>query len=231
MQYQYIFFDCMETIVDLYELPSCMDYAGWTYYGSGMEEYWTGFSQFMEHYDRARQQLALIYAINQDYEMYERIRFTVEYNDKIDTSRKDMIAKKLYQNFWKTYRSKCYVDAGKRAVLKALSEQYRLAVVSNFKVRNGIEELLMMGGVRELFDFLIISINQGWRKPDQCIYQSAIAKAGCTLDEILFIGDDFENDYILPKKMGMDALLYNPSTNHPEAASFRNFKELELLLL
>ena len=44
---KYIFFDCMETLVDLHELPSSSDYARWAFQGSGVEGYWRDFEDFL----------------------------------------------------------------------------------------------------------------------------------------------------------------------------------------
>lgn len=44
---KYIFFDCMETVIDLTELPTVNDYAYWTYHNSGVEEYWEDYNDFL----------------------------------------------------------------------------------------------------------------------------------------------------------------------------------------
>ncbi len=47
---EYLFFDCMETLVDMDNLPETKDYASWSYHGSGVEKYWDDFNHFCEHY-------------------------------------------------------------------------------------------------------------------------------------------------------------------------------------
>lgn len=51
---KYLFFDCMETLVDMDNLPETKDCALWSYYGSGVEKYWDDFDHFYKHYINAR---------------------------------------------------------------------------------------------------------------------------------------------------------------------------------
>jgi putative hydrolase of the HAD superfamily len=46
MGVEYIFFDCMETLIDLHKLPVAEDYAMWAYRGSGVESLWQDFDSF-----------------------------------------------------------------------------------------------------------------------------------------------------------------------------------------
>jgi len=227
MQPKYIFFDCMETIVDLYELPSRSDYAAWAYYNSGVEDLWSDFDEFLSHYIKARENLFRKYASENEYDFYERIKLTVDYNDKIEEKNKRGITQKLYQHYWITYRSKCYIESGKKEALEELSKTYRLAIVSNFKMKGGIEELLTRAGVRNLFDFLLISIDYGWLKPYKGIYQEAMIQAVCLPEEIIFVGDDYENDYMTPRSLGMKAILYDPRNHYSEENSVTQFSMLK----
>ncbi|MGB4661895.1 MAG: HAD family hydrolase [Mobilitalea sp.] len=227
MQPKYLFFDCMETIVDLYDLPSRSDYAAWAYYNSGVEDLWSGFEEFLSHYIKARDNLFRIYESNKEYDFYERLKLAVDYNDRIKEKNKRAITQKLYQHYWVTYRSKCFMEPEKKEALEELSKNYSLALVSNFKVKGGIEELITRAGVNKLFDFLTISIDYGWLKPYKGIYLEAIRQADCKPEDIIFIGDDYENDYITPKSLGMKAILYDPKNHYSEEDSITHFSMLK----
>lgn len=203
---RYMFFDCMETIVDLHELPSKSDYAFWAFSGSGAEHYWTSFDAFYKKYETAANEIDSSLCLHQDYEMVQRLERVVEQTDTISRSRKNQVTGSLYDRYWKTYKSKCYIKEENRQTLVRLSKKYKLAVVSNFKVKDGIEELLNINGVFGLFDFVVTSVRCGWRKPDSRIYEFAVEKAGCRPEQILFFGDDYEYDYIVPRRMGMKAI-------------------------
>ncbi|MBH1940820.1 HAD family hydrolase [Mobilitalea sibirica] len=224
---KYIFFDCMETLVDMVELPTSRDYAYWTYEGSGVEQYWLDKEEYWLQYKKAQEELLACYDVNEDYEICHRIRLTVENNTRIDRERKDIVAQKLYRNYWNNYRAKCYVNPDKKQALKELSQEYQLAVVSNFKVKEGIQELLESHDIREFFDFVIVSVDCGWRKPDKRIYEEAMKLAGCNEEEILFVGDDYENDYVIPRKLGMKAVYYDVGEKYRDCDTFSNFLSLK----
>ena len=78
-----------------------------------------------------------------------------------------------------------------------------MGVVSNFMIMGGIEEMLEMHGIREYFEFVVTSVEEGWRKPHPAIYSKALEYAGVTPEEVIFVGDDFLNDYTTPFELGM----------------------------
>ncbi|UNK16371.1 HAD family hydrolase [Paenibacillus sp. N3/727] len=203
-----IFFDCMETIVDLFELPTSSDYARWTYANSGVEHYWHNFDDFLEKYNIAKKSLSDSCDTYQEYELKQRIEVVVNTTESIKQDKKE-VTNRLYDNYWNTYKSKCFIKEEVRVAVLQLKEKYRLAIVSNFMVMNGIEELLIKTNMRNNFEFIVSSIGFGWRKPDPRIYKYAIDNSGCEAQEILFIGDDYENDYVAPRKSGMNSLWLN----------------------
>jgi putative hydrolase of the HAD superfamily len=232
---KYIFFDCMETIVDLYELPVESDYALWAFSGSGVESYWNDFDEFLMKYLDAKREHIRLLKPNQEYEMMKRLELVVARTDTISSISKMQVTKKLHKQFWTVYKSQCYVSDDIKRGLPALSERYKLAAVSNFMIQDGIEELLQLNEVNRFFDFVVTSIRVGWRKPSPKIYQVALHYAGCTPEQILFIGDDYENDYLAPRRMNMKSLFfereYKGDYTEPGIDKINNFNELQSLLL
>ncbi len=51
-------------------------------------------------------------------------------------------------------------------------------------------------------------------KPNLIAYETSIASYNPK--EVVFIGDDLENDYISPRKFGYDAILYDKKDNYPK---------------
>ncbi|MFP4698624.1 MAG: HAD family hydrolase [Eubacteriales bacterium] len=228
---KYIFFDCMETIVDLYELPTQSDYALWVFSNSKLEHYWNGFDDFWQKYSWCRKNISSCLQEHQEYEMKRRIESVVNMTDSINLEIKADITKKLYMHYWKTYKSQCYIKPEIKEVLSQLISKYKLGVVSNFMVKNGIEELLEINGVSDYFEFIITSINIGWRKPNSKIYKSAIENSGCPVEKIIFVGDDIENDYFAPRRMGMQSIFLDKEGLEVNVERVRDFKELEAKLL
>jgi putative hydrolase of the HAD superfamily len=225
----------METIVDLHELPSENDYALWSFSGSGVEEYWADSNDFLLKYLDSKRELNNRMKLNQEYEWIKRLEGVVEKTETIPSSSKHQAAKQLYDHFWLTYKSKCFIKEEVLAVLSVLAKHYKLAVVSNFMIQDGIEELLQLNQADRFFDFVITSINSGWRKPSPLIYQAALQHAGCQPEEILFVGDDYENDYVLPGRVGMKVIFLEKDYKNKDQGAgvdkINNFSQLNDILL
>ncbi|NLB01450.1 MAG: HAD family hydrolase, partial [Methanomicrobiales archaeon] len=54
--------------------------------------------------------------------------------------------------------------------------------------------------------FVIFSSDLGYQKPDARIYAAALGKMELPARDVLFIGDNTENDVDAPRRFGMQAL-------------------------
>ena len=102
----------------------------------------------------------------------------------------------------------------------------RLGVLTNFPPH--LEETLEKHGLRRTFDFLVVSSLVGLEKPDPAIFQLAIAEAGCPKEEILYIGDDLDDDIRGAQAVGLTAILIDRNDRWPEAEcpKIRSLSEL-----
>lgn len=86
---------------------------------------------------------------------------------------------------------------------------YRLAVISNVAspylaaYKNFAFDLLL--------DYQIFSCEKGFSKPSEKIYNEILKHAGCDFEkigykDIMMIGDNYTNDFLVPKSLGMQAL-------------------------
>jgi putative hydrolase of the HAD superfamily len=231
-QVQCVLFDCMETLIDLKELPTIREYALWAFEGSGQEHYWAGFDEFFESYKEAREKISNCLPQYKEYEIWERLKYVTRL--KLNGARNTevcQVSSHLMDNFWHTYVSMVYVRNEVKTVLAHLSESRRLGVVSNFMVEDGIEQLLKQHGIFDYFDFVVTSIRVGWRKPHPEIYRVSIEKAQVDPGNILFLGDNYECDYLGPKKMGIRSLLLDRKGNFLDGTDrINNFFELLSLI-
>lgn len=229
---KYILFDCMETIVDLRQLPDLREYAFWGFNGSGVEELWGDFDEFFRYYLLARSDISSRLHENQECEMFERFLYVARLSfPDLPVSRIEYAANKLNCNYWENYKAVCYVKEDVSAVLPRLAERYRLGIVSNFMVRDGIEELLEINGVHKYFDVVVTSIKEGWRKPHPAIYEAALERLGASAGETAFAGDDYMNDLVTPAELGMRAIFLDRYGKHPEVdCRIADFNELLRLL-
>ncbi|MCX5384267.1 HAD family hydrolase [Streptomyces sp. NBC_00083] len=66
---------------------------------------------------------------------------------------------------------------------------------------------LRTAGIADCFDALVLSSTLGLRKPDPRFYAAVTRAAGCPPEDILFVGDNPENDATAPHAFGMSAVL------------------------
>ncbi len=213
MPYKWLFFDCMETLVDFEPVPGSADYAAWAFHGSGVEDFWNGFSQFHSFYLEADHHLSKSNEHHAEWSTLERFRNICNITLRIAPNQIESVARQLETNFFRTYRLKCIILGDVKKALPGLSNHYQLAVVSNFKIENGVRDILTQFELLDYFEWVLTSFEVGWRKPNRIIYNNALELACAKPEEILFIGDDLENDVKTPKSMGMDAILLNRRSN------------------
>lgn len=228
----YLFFDCMETLIDMHNLPTPKDYALWAYKGSGAEELWGDPDEFIRYYWLAKKELAARLPEHAEYEMRDRFLYVIRSSlPDLPEPIVERTADKLYVNYWRNYKAECFVRDDVKRALDKLSNSYKMGVVSNFMVRDGIEELLRMTGIDHYFSFVVTSVGEGWRKPHPDIYGKALQLSGVGTDRVIFIGDDYINDYAYPASIGMKAVLLDRYERRPDLPDrVRDFDELALLL-
>jgi len=91
----------------------------------------------------------------------------------------------------------------------------KLGIGSNYDNRlwpvlDGFPELT------RLLDHVVISAAVGVRKPGAGFFQHAAQLVGCSVEEMLFVGDDYDNDYLGATAAGLSALLLDPHNRYPD---------------
>lgn len=81
----------------------------------------------------------------------------------------------------------------------------KTGVVSNGQRVFSEREMRALGLYGRL-GFVIFSSDLGYQKPDPRIYAAALGRMGLSAPDILFIGDNAENDVDAPRRFGMQAL-------------------------
>jgi len=203
----------METVVDVLEKPDMRLYAYWAYAGCGYESFWGSFDAFLDSYIKVKAELEKCLNAFEEFDLFKRFGHMVKQLTD-DSSIIENVTKAVSKNYWRNYKSNCIVFNNVKSCLAELHEGYKLGIVSNFAVEDGIEELLEINGIGKYFDFVVTSIKTGWKKPHFKIYDTALELAKVTKEEILFVGDDYVCDYEGPKKYGFDAVLLDKDCNH-----------------
>jgi len=91
-----------------------------------------------------------------------------------------------------------------RRLLDIFSTQ-KTGIVSNGQ-RVFSEREMRALGLYDRLGFVIFSSDLGYQKPDPRIYTVALGRMGLSASDVLFIGDNPENDVAAPRKIGMRAL-------------------------
>ena len=92
--------------------------------------------------------------------------------------------------------------------LSRLSEEgYRLGVISNWD--KTAVPLLDLHGLTPLFENIIISSEVGFEKPDTEIFKIALDRASVSVEDCLYVGDNYYDDGIGSRKAGMDFVIIN----------------------
>lgn len=97
-----------------------------------------------------------------------------------------------------------YPDADK--VLRTLRERgYRLGIIASQPL--GSEQRLARFGLRDYFEVICSSAEEGVAKPDPELFRRALTRAGCAPADAVMIGDRTDNDVAPAKALGMQTVL------------------------
>lgn len=93
-------------------------------------------------------------------------------------------------------------------VLRELSQQYKLAALSDAQSAWALPEMQAVG-IADYFRPIIISGDFGYRKPDSRIFLSAIDGLGVPAENILFVGNDMYRDIYGASRLGMKTVFFS----------------------
>jgi putative hydrolase of the HAD superfamily len=131
----------------------------------------------------------------------------------------------LFRMHFKTTFYPCVED-----VLKQLSTQYRLAVLSN-TMSDTPRIVLQEKGLIGYFDLVVCSSDLGIRKPDPRIFQYVLDKLGVAAGEAVHVGDEVETDVAGATEAGIRAILVKRSEDSAwSGPTIRSLRELPRML-
>lgn len=119
---------------------------------------------------------------------------------------KEMFFEDLYKRFQDKNVWQIFPDA--ISTLTELKNRgFILAVASNWDSR--LPALLADLKLDSFFDHKFISFELGTAKPDELFFLTALKRANLRPNEVVHIGDDQENDFESPTKLGIRSFLIN----------------------
>jgi HAD superfamily hydrolase (TIGR01549 family) len=87
---------------------------------------------------------------------------------------------------WQTHIS---LDPDTIPVLKALKQNKKIGLVSNFDHPHHVRNVLAQYGLDLFFDTIVISSEVGVKKPDPAIFSLALQQTGLLQNEVIYVGD------------------------------------------
>jgi putative hydrolase of the HAD superfamily len=109
--------------------------------------------------------------------------------------------KKETQPYWLPY------EETERVLAALKRESIGLGVISNWD--QTARDVLRTAGLEEFFDHIVISSEVGQQKPDRAIFHTALAQAGVTPEECFYVGDNYYDDALGCREVGMRPLIVN----------------------
>ena len=99
------------------------------------------------------------------------------------------------------------------------SQGLRLGLASNFDRR--LHRIIAGHESLKRLHPIVISSEVGRRKPAAPFFHYLGTHTGLAPESILFVGDDWTNDYLGARQSGLSALLLDPNRKHPELGKNR----------
>lgn len=109
---------------------------------------------------------------------------------------------------WPKHLERLY--QGVPEVLERLRNNYGLGIIANQSL--GTEERLVKFGIRDYFDVILSSAEEGVSKPDLEIYRRALERAECLPQNAYMIGDRLDNDIQPAAELGMSTIWVKQGT-------------------
>lgn len=101
------------------------------------------------------------------------------------------------------------------ATLHELSQNYKLVLLSN-TFKEGFLSLDKQFNIRQRFAFVVLSYEQGVVKPDAGLYKKILDETGLSPGEIVMVGDNYEDDILAAKDVGIQGLLLDRKGRYPD---------------
>jgi putative hydrolase of the HAD superfamily len=113
-------------------------------------------------------------------------------------------ADKLFATYMNAYQAAWRLFDDVLSCLSALSA-FRLGIISNGRSEEQRRKLKVLG-IEHRFEHVVISEEAGVAKPDPGIFLGACSAMGVAPEAVVFIGDNYEIDYVAAREAGLSAV-------------------------
>lgn len=113
----------------------------------------------------------------------------------------------------------------KQELQKLKDTNLKIAIVSNGRTK-GQNLKIKKSGIKDFFDFIVISEEFGAKKPEISIYNHALSLLDMKPGSVLFVGDHPKYDVEMPRSLGMKAIWRKGNYFDPPTESDANIDNL-----
>ncbi|MEM6255860.1 MAG: HAD family hydrolase [Cyanobacteria bacterium P01_D01_bin.156] len=215
----WIFFDCFNTLIDdfdtsghevgllpMYQVPVA-----------------AGLYKHIEDVRADYHRWRLDHIAGKPYEqsLQERFRNLLsDYRPTATSTTVDQVVAEMEVKFMQCFPHTLRLPAGVESMLQRWQGSVSMGVISNFFLADWPAKMLERYGLRSYFSFVIDSATCGIRKPGDAIYTLALEAAGNPDPaRVMFIGDHLDNDAIAPRRMGMQSIYFDRSSDRPTSST------------
>ncbi|HOO74414.1 MAG TPA: YjjG family noncanonical pyrimidine nucleotidase [Tepiditoga sp.] len=167
-----------------------------------------GFINFFNTYDDYNQKMWDLYRkkeISKSELKYKRFK---DVFDMLEIDLSDEEIKNLDDIYLKKLSMQKELHANVTETLDYLYKKYSLGILTNGFVEVQHKKM-ESSGIEKYFKIVITSEESGTLKPDRKIFDYAAEKCGIEAKNIVYIGDDLQNDIIAAKNAGFQGIYFN----------------------
>ena len=149
----------------------------------------TGFAEFLEAYTKAHEKYRVV-----RYEQFREVTNAVWVCEALNSlgcavSPDDARVKAALNVFFQRYVESLELRPYAKKLLKRMKDCSKLGLVSNFTYAPVVYASLRNLGINQFFNAVVVSHENGWRKPHTRIFNDVLDKLQVKASEAIFIGD------------------------------------------
>ena len=115
----------------------------------------------------------------------------------------DLRINEAVEAYFSAFPEHCHLIPGTKDMLQTLKGTYRLGLLSNFTHGPAAREIIEHVGLNPFFDVILISGEEGFRKPHPSVFHRLVEGLGVEPDQTIYVGDDPEPDITGAQRAGL----------------------------
>ncbi|MEW6665125.1 MAG: HAD family hydrolase [Thermodesulfobacteriota bacterium] len=118
------------------------------------------------------------------------------------------------EDYFSAFYPRAHLIPGTLEMLGALRQRYRLGLLSNFTHGPAAWRILTETGLTPFFHVILISGEEGYRKPSPILFRRLVAQLSTENDGVLYIGDDPDADILGALSAGLQPVWTTYAMDH-----------------